>query len=83
VIAGKDKGHVGEIIEAIPKKGKVVVQGANYKVGSSCRQLKQLRLDLAIGQQALTVAQQGCQQLCPAAVQAARSSLEGDCTLQA
>jgi len=31
VIAGKDKGHVGEVIESIPKKGKVVVQGANYK----------------------------------------------------
>ena len=35
MIAGKDKGHVGEVIESIPKKGKVVVQGANYKVGNS------------------------------------------------
>jgi large subunit ribosomal protein L24 len=29
VIAGKDKGLVGEIIEVLPKEGRVVVQGVN------------------------------------------------------
>ena len=29
VLAGKDKGKEGKIIEALPKKGKVVVEGVN------------------------------------------------------
>ena len=29
VLSGKDKGKEGKIIEAIPKKGKVVVEGIN------------------------------------------------------
>ena len=29
VIAGKDKGKEGKIVEALPKKGKVVVEGVN------------------------------------------------------
>lgn len=31
VISGKDKGHVGEVIEALPKYNMVVVEGANTK----------------------------------------------------
>ena len=31
VIAGRDKGKVGEIIKAIPKTSKVVVKGVNIK----------------------------------------------------
>ena len=29
VLAGKDKGKEGKIVEALPKKGKVVVEGVN------------------------------------------------------
>lgn len=29
VISGKDKGKIGEVLEVIPKKGKVVVKGVN------------------------------------------------------
>lgn len=29
VLSGKDKGNKGKIIEALPKKGKVVVEGVN------------------------------------------------------
>ncbi|OPJ60639.1 50S ribosomal protein L24 [Clostridium oryzae] len=29
VISGKDKGKVGEVLQVIPKKGKVLVQGVN------------------------------------------------------
>ena len=29
VLSGKDKGQKGKIIEALPKKGKVVVEGIN------------------------------------------------------
>ena len=29
VLSGKDKGREGKIIEALPKKGKVVVEGVN------------------------------------------------------
>ena len=29
VLAGKDKGKQGKIIESLPKKGKVVVEGVN------------------------------------------------------
>lgn len=29
VISGKDKGKVGEVLQAIPKKSQVVVKGAN------------------------------------------------------
>lgn len=31
VIAGKDKGKVGEILQAIPSESKVVVQGVNIR----------------------------------------------------
>lgn len=31
VIAGKDKGKIGEIIKALPQLGKVVVKGVNLK----------------------------------------------------
>lgn len=31
VISGKDKGRKGKIIQALPKKGKVVVEGINLK----------------------------------------------------
>jgi large subunit ribosomal protein L24 len=31
VIAGKDKGKVGEILRAFPKMSKVIVQGVNIK----------------------------------------------------
>ncbi len=31
VIAGRDKGKVGEIVAALPQAGKVVVQGVNVK----------------------------------------------------
>lgn len=31
VIAGRDKGKVGEILKAIPKKSKVVVKGVNVR----------------------------------------------------
>ena len=29
VLSGKDKGKKGKVIEALPKKGKVVVEGVN------------------------------------------------------
>ncbi len=29
VISGKDKGKIGKVLKAIPKEGKVVVQGVN------------------------------------------------------
>jgi large subunit ribosomal protein L24 len=29
VISGKDKGKIGEVLEVLPKKGKVLVKGAN------------------------------------------------------
>jgi large subunit ribosomal protein L24 len=29
VISGKDKGKIGEILEVLPKKGKVLVKGVN------------------------------------------------------
>ena len=32
VIAGKDKGRTGEVIESIPSKSRVVVSGVNIKV---------------------------------------------------
>jgi len=32
VVSGKDKGKVGKIIKVFPKKGKVVVEGANQVV---------------------------------------------------
>jgi len=31
IIAGKDKGKVGEILKALPEESKVVVQGVNIK----------------------------------------------------
>lgn len=31
VVAGRDKGKVGEVIKVIPKKSQVVVQGANIR----------------------------------------------------
>ena len=31
VIAGKDKGKVGEIVRAIPKDSKVIIKGVNIK----------------------------------------------------
>ncbi|MEC4804665.1 MAG: 50S ribosomal protein L24 [Jaaginema sp. PMC 1079.18] len=31
VISGKDKGKVGEVLEAIPKKSQVVVKGVNIR----------------------------------------------------
>lgn len=31
VIAGKDKGKVGEILQAIPSESKVIVQGVNIR----------------------------------------------------
>lgn len=32
VISGNDKGSTGEVIEALPKKNRVVVQGVNVRV---------------------------------------------------
>ena len=32
IISGQDKGHVGEVIKAYPKEGKVIVEGANVRV---------------------------------------------------
>lgn len=32
VISGNDKGSTGEVIEAFPKKNRVVVQGVNVRV---------------------------------------------------
>ena len=31
VISGKDKGKVGEVLEALPKKSKIVVKGVNIR----------------------------------------------------
>ena len=31
VIAGKDKGTIGEVIKAIPSESQVVVQGVNFR----------------------------------------------------
>ena len=31
VLSGNDKGKTGEVLEVIPKTGKVVVKGANVK----------------------------------------------------
>lgn len=31
IIAGKDKGKVGEVLQALPKLSKVIVQGVNIK----------------------------------------------------
>jgi large subunit ribosomal protein L24 len=31
VIAGKEKGKIGEIIQAIPKKSQVIIKGVNIK----------------------------------------------------
>ena len=45
VIAGKDKGLVGDIIEVLPEQGRVIVEGVNYvtkhtRVGQSQRGTK-------------------------------------------
>ncbi|MBQ1509183.1 MAG: 50S ribosomal protein L24 [Erysipelotrichaceae bacterium] len=31
VITGKDKGHVGKVLKAMPKENKVIVEGANIQ----------------------------------------------------
>ena len=31
IISGKDKGRKGKVIEALPKKGKVIVEGINLR----------------------------------------------------
>ncbi|MDO5046980.1 MAG: 50S ribosomal protein L24 [Anaerococcus sp.] len=31
IISGEYKGHVGEVIKALPKEGKVIVEGANIR----------------------------------------------------
>ena len=41
VLSGKDKGKEGKIIEALPKKAKVVVEGVN-----KVRSFRQLRKNL-------------------------------------
>ena len=35
VLSGKDKGQQGKVIQALPKKGKVVVEGVN-KIKPAC-----------------------------------------------
>ena len=32
VISGEYKGHVGEVIKALPKENKVIVEGANIRI---------------------------------------------------
>lgn len=32
IISGKDKGHVGEVLQAFPKENRVIVEGANINI---------------------------------------------------
>ncbi len=32
IISGEYKGHVGEVVKALPKEGKVIVEGANIRI---------------------------------------------------
>ena len=39
VLSGKDKGKQGKIVEALPKKAKVVVEGVNKVIPNRLRQI--------------------------------------------